>query len=182
MYWTPLSITALAISSPDGSLTLPSHRENKLAFLPFITLRKYCKACLTLTDPRDKEDKIRIDKWLWAARFFKTRTLAKTAIEGGKVQASGQRIKVSKEIVTGDILRIRQGWDEREIVVKAISDVRRSAPIAQALYEETAGSLERRARAAEARKAAGALARPSQKPGKHERKALERLRKQFDAP
>jgi ribosome-associated heat shock protein Hsp15 len=135
-----------------------------------------------LTDPRDKEDKIRIDKWLWAARFFKTRTLAKTAIEGGKVQASGQRIKVSKEIVTGDILRIRQGWDEREIVVKAISGVRRSAPIAQALYEETAGSLERRTRAAEARKAAGALARPSQKPGKHERKALERLRKQFDAP
>ncbi|MDA7595698.1 S4 domain-containing protein [Luminiphilus sp.] len=135
-----------------------------------------------MTDPRDKEDKIRIDKWLWAARFFKTRTLAKTAIEGGKVQASGQRIKVSKEIVTGDILRIRQGWDEREIVVKAISGVRRSAPIAQALYEETAGSLERRTRAAEARKAAGALARPSQKPGKHERKALERLRKQFDAP
>ena len=135
-----------------------------------------------MTDPRDKEDKIRIDKWLWAARFFKTRTLAKTAIEGGKVQASGQRIKVSKEIVTGDILRIRQGWDEREIVVKAISGVRRSAPIAQALYEETAGSLERRTRAAEARKAAGALARPSQKPGKHERKALERLRKQFDVP
>ena len=96
-------------------------------------MRKYCKACLTLTDPRDKEDKIRIDKWLWAARFFKTRTLAKTAIEGGKVQASGQRIKVSKEIVTGDILRIRLGWDEREIVVKAICGVRRSAPISQAL-------------------------------------------------
>ena len=135
-----------------------------------------------MTDYDDKEVKIRIDKWLWAARFFKTRTLAKTAIEGGKVQASGQRIKVSKEIVAGDVLRIRQGWDEREIVVKAISDVRRSAPIAQALYEETSGSLERRSRAAEARKAAGALTRPSQKPGKHERKALERLRKQFDAP
>ena len=136
-------------------------------------MRKYCKACLTLTEHDDKAVKVRIDKWLWAA---------KAAIEGGKVQASGQRIKVSKEIVTGDILRIRLGWDEREIVVKAISDVRRSAPIAQALYEETAGSLERRSRAAEARKAAGALARPSQKPGKHERKALERLRKQFDAP
>ena len=135
-----------------------------------------------MTDHDDKEVKIRIDKWLWAARFFKTRTLAKTAIEGGKVQASGQRIKVSKEIVAGDVLRIRQGWDEREIVVKAISDVRRSAPIAQALYEETSVSLERRSRAAEARKAAGALTRPSQKPGKHERKALERLRKQFDAP
>ena len=113
-----------------------------------------------MTEHDDKAVKVRIDKWLWAARFFKTRTLAKAAIEGGKVQASGQRIKVSKEIVTGDILRIRLGWDEREIVVKAISDVRRSAPIAQALYEETAGSLERRSRAAEARKAAGALARP----------------------
>ena len=87
-----------------------------------------------MTEHDDKTVKVRIDKWLWAARFFKTRTLAKAAIEGGKVQASGQRIKVSKEIVTGDLLRIRLGWDEREIVVKAISDVRRSAPIAQALY------------------------------------------------
>ncbi|MEK9656238.1 MAG: S4 domain-containing protein, partial [Halieaceae bacterium] len=121
-----------------------------------------------------------VDKWLWAARFFKTRTLAKTAIEGGKVQIDGQRVKVSREIAPGDTLRIRQGWDERDIVVTAVSDQRRAAPIAQTLYEETPQSVARRARAAEARKAAGALSEPTQKPGKHERKALERLRKQFD--
>ena len=133
-----------------------------------------------MTDGDQRGGKVRIDKWLWAARFFKTRTLAKTAIEGGKVQLEGQRVKVSREISPGDTLRIRQGWDEREIVVKATSEQRRSAPIAQTLYEETEESTLRRARAAEARKAAGSLARPSQKPGKHERKALERLRKQFD--
>ena len=133
-----------------------------------------------MTDSDQSGSKVRIDKWLWAARFFKTRTLAKTAIEGGKVQLEGQRVKVSREISPGDTLRIRQGWDEREIVVKGTSEQRRSAPIAQTLYEETEESTLRRARAAEARKAAGLLARPSQKPGKHERKALERLRKQFD--
>jgi len=121
-----------------------------------------------------------VDKWLWAARFFKTRTLAKTAIEGGKVQIDGQRVKVSREIAPGDVLRVRQGWDEREVVVAAVSDQRRAAPIAQTLYEETQESIERRSRAAEARKAAGAISTPTQKPGKHERKALERLRKQFD--
>ena len=127
-------------------------------------------------------EKIRIDKWLWAARFFKTRTLAKTAIESGKVQLAGQRVKVSREVAPGDILRIRQGWDEREVIVKGTSEQRRSAPIAQTLYEETSDSVARRERAAEARKAAGAMARPTQRPGKHERKALERLRKQFDTP
>lgn len=133
-----------------------------------------------MTDAEKKVGKVRVDKWLWAARFFKTRTLAKTAIEGGKVQIDGQRVKVSREIAPGDTLRIRQGWDERDIVVTAVSDQRRAAPIAQTLYEETPQSVARRARAAEARKAAGALSKPTQKPGKHERKALERLRKQFD--
>ncbi len=135
-----------------------------------------------MTDQGNTDNKARIDKWLWAARFFKTRSLAKNAIEGGKVQLAGQRVKVSREIVVGDVLHIRKGWDEYEIVVRAISVQRRAAPIAQTLYEETEASMSRRARAAEARKAAGALARPTQKPGKHERKALERLRKQFDAP
>jgi ribosome-associated heat shock protein Hsp15 len=135
-----------------------------------------------LTDQGNTDNKARIDKWLWAARFFKTRSLAKNAIEGGKVQLAGQRVKVSREIAVGDVLHIRKGWDEYDIVVRAISVQRRAAPIAQTLYEETEASMSRRARAAEARKAAGALARPTQKPGKHERKALERLRKQFDAP
>lgn len=135
-----------------------------------------------MSDIAHSSEKIRIDKWLWAARFFKTRTLAKTAIESGKVQLAGQRVKVSREVAPGDVLRIRQGWDEREVIVKGTSEQRRSAPIAQTLYEETSDSVARRARAAEARKAAGAMARPTQRPGKHERKALERLRKQFDTP
>jgi len=133
-----------------------------------------------LTDNEHGSSKVRIDKWLWAARFFKTRSLAKTAIEGGKVLLAGQKVKVSREVAPGDMLRIRQGWDEREVKVIATSEQRRAAPIAQTLYEEIEASIERRARAAEARKAAGTLARPSQRPGKHERKALERLRKQFD--
>jgi len=133
-----------------------------------------------LTDSQQGKSKVRIDKWLWAARFFKTRSLAKSAIEGGKVQLAGQKVKVSREVAPGDILRIRQGWDEREVTVIATSEQRRAAPIAQTLYQETEASVERRTRAAGARKAAGTLARPSQRPGKHERKALERLRKQFD--
>ena len=98
------------------------------------------------------------------------------------MQLEGQRVKVSREIAPGDVLRIRQGWDVREVIVKATSEQRRSAPIAQALYEETPESIARRERTAEARKAAGAMARPTQRPGKHERRALERLRKQFDTP
>ena len=133
-----------------------------------------------MTDSEHGNSRVRVDKWLWAARFFKTRSLAKTAIEGGKVLLAGQKVKVSREVAPGDMLRIRQGWDEREVKVIATSEQRRAAPIAQTLYEETEASIERRARAAEARKAAGTLARPSQRPGKHERKALERLRKQFD--
>ena len=133
-----------------------------------------------MTDSEHGNSKVRIDKWLWAARFFKTRSLAKAAIEGGKVQLAGQKVKVSREVAPGDIVRIRQGWDEREVTVIATCEQRRAGPIAQTLYEETEGSVDRRARAAEARKAAGTLARPSQRPGKHERKALERLRKQFD--
>ena len=126
-------------------------------------------------------DRIRVDKWLWAARFFKTRSIAKTAIEGGKVHLDGQRVKVSREISVGETLVIKQGWDEKEIVVRSLSAQRGPAPAARELYEETAASIEKREREAQARKAAGgAVARPTQNPGKHQRKELERLRKQFD--
>ena len=126
-------------------------------------------------------DRLRIDKWLWAARFFKTRSIAKTAIEGGKVHLDGQRVKVSREIAVGETLVIKQGWDEKEVVVLGLSTQRGPAPVARELYEETAASIEKRERESQARKAAGgAVARPTQKPGKHQRKALERLRKQFD--
>jgi ribosome-associated heat shock protein Hsp15 len=126
-------------------------------------------------------ERLRVDKWLWAARFYKTRSIAKAAIEGGKVHLDGQRVKVSREITTGERLTIKQGWEEKEVIVKSLSDQRGPAPVAQMLYEETPESAQRREREAQARKAAGgAMARPVQKPGKHERKALEKLRKQFD--
>jgi len=126
-------------------------------------------------------ERLRVDKWLWAARFYKTRSIAKAAIEGGKVHLDGQRVKVSREITIGERLAIKQGWEEKEVIVKSLSDQRGPAPIAQMLYEETPESAQRRKREAQARKAAGgAMARPVQKPGKHERKALEKLRKQFD--
>ena len=126
-------------------------------------------------------ERLRVDKWLWAARFYKTRSIAKAAIEGGKVHLDGQRVKVSREITIGERLAIMQGWAEKEVIVKSLSDQRGPAPVAQMLYEETPESAQRREREAQARKAAGgAMARPVQKPGKHERKALEKLRKQFD--
>jgi len=94
---------------------------------------------------------------------------------------NGQRVKVSREITVGETLVIKQGWDEKEIVVLGLSAQRGPATVARELYEETAASIEKREREAQARKAAGgAVARPTQKPGKHQRKALERLRKQFD--
>lgn len=132
------------------------------------------------SDTNLQPSKLRIDKWLWAARFFKTRSLAKSAIEGGKVQIDGQRVKVSKEISVGDRLQIRQGWEEREIDVVALSDQRRGAPVAHQLYRETEASLQRRARAAEARKAAGTMARPDHRPDKHERRQLSRLRRHLE--
>jgi ribosome-associated heat shock protein Hsp15 len=124
-----------------------------------------------------RAQKLRLDKWLWAARFFKTRSLAKAAIEGGKVHLGGQRVKVSREISVGDTLQIRQGWDEKVITVKALSDQRRGAPEAQALYEETAESLEKREAEAAARKAAGGMIdRPANRPTKKQRRQIHRFK------
>tara|TARA_B100001540_G_scaffold152307_2_gene134907 strand:+ start:1287 stop:1682 length:396 start_codon:yes stop_codon:yes gene_type:complete len=126
-------------------------------------------------------EKLRLDKWLWAARFFKTRSLAKAAIEGGKVHLGGQRVKVSREISVGDSLRIRQGWDEKTVVVRGLSDQRRGAPQAQQLYEETADSIARREAAEQARKAAGGMVeRPAQRPTKKQRRQIHRFREHLD--
>lgn len=121
--------------------------------------------------------KLRLDKWLWAARFFKTRSLAKAAIEGGKVHLDGQRVKVSREISVGDTLQIRQGWDEKVVEVKALSDQRRGAPEAQLLYRETPESIARRESAAAARTAAGGMIeRPARRPTKKERRQIHRFK------
>ena len=130
-----------------------------------------------MTDTGRSPGKLRLDKWLWAARFFKTRSLAKAAIEGGKVQLAGQRVKVSREISEGDILHIRQGWDERVVIVTGLSDQRRGAPEAQLLYEETAASVAKREAEAAARKAAGGMIdRPAHRPTKKQRRQIHRFK------
>ncbi|NQX90322.1 MAG: RNA-binding protein [Halioglobus sp.] len=126
----------------------------------------------------DNPAKMRLDKWLWAARFFRSRNLAKLAIEGGKVHLDGQRVKVSKEITVGATLRIRQGWSEKTVVIRQLSEQRRGAAQAQHLYAETGESQERRAAAAEARRAAGRLTgRPEQRPTKKQRRQIHAFKK-----
>jgi ribosome-associated heat shock protein Hsp15 len=122
-------------------------------------------------------DKQRLDKWLWAARFFKTRGLAKRAIDGGKVHCDGQRPKVAKEISVGAVLTIRQGFEEKTIEVLALSEQRRGAPEAASLYTETAASRQVRAERAAYRKAgAGGFLPGDHKPSKKERRQLNRFR------
>lgn len=123
-------------------------------------------------------ESIRIDRWLWAARFFKTRNLAKTAIDGGKVHMDGQRVKPSKEIVLGQKIVLKQGWDEKEVVVLGLSDKRGPAPVAQTLYEETEESLLKREKASMERKLAGAaVARPQTKPNSKQRRHIHRFKR-----
>ena len=98
------------------------------------------------------EDRVRLDKWLWAARFYKTRALATDEVGRGRVTVNGQAAKASREVRVGDRLALRQGPVERVVDVMALSNVRGPAPVAQALYGETAESIAARQRAAEARR------------------------------
>lgn len=126
---------------------------------------------MTATDT--SSDKVRLDKWLWAARFYKTRSVAKEAIDGGKVHLNGQRCKPGKEPRPGDTIRLRAGWDERTVIVRALSDKRQKAELAQQLYEETPESIQARADAAENRKALrGATPRPEHRPDKKQRREI----------
>ncbi|EIK54563.1 putative heat shock protein [Stutzerimonas stutzeri TS44] len=122
------------------------------------------------------DDKVRLDKWLWAARFFKTRALAKEAIEGGKVHCRGERCKPGKEPRVGDELVIRIGFDERTVIIRELSAVRRGAPQAQLLYAETADSLARREEAAAQRKAGALGVQTDGRPSKKQRRQIELLR------
>ena len=97
---------------------------------------------------------IRIDKWLWAARFFKSRSLAQEAVELGRVRLAGQRLKPSRDVKPGDRLTVERGEERFEIFVEKISAVRGPAPVAQTLYRETDESREKRERASEMRKIA----------------------------
>ncbi|NWA01205.1 RNA-binding S4 domain-containing protein [Pseudomonas gingeri] len=124
----------------------------------------------------EADDKVRLDKWLWAARFYKTRALAKEAIESGKVHCRGERCKPSREPHVGDELLIRAGFDERTVVVQALSVVRRGAPEAQALYTETEASVVRREAAAAQRKAGALGLTTDGKPSKKQRRDLFKFR------
>lgn len=120
---------------------------------------------------------IRVDKWLWAARFFKTRSLAQQAVEGGKVRIGGERIKPAKEVRIGDELAIQIGVYQWTVRILQLSDKRGSAPVAQTLYSEDAASRQQREEQAALRKIA---AEPAQdrhgRPTKRERRQLERWR------
>ena len=128
-------------------------------------------------EPKAKADlaRLRLDKWLWAARFYKTRSLAKQAIEGGKVQCDGTRAKPSKEIEVGVEVRLRQGLDERTVVVTALSEQRRGAPEAQLLYMETAESIKQRETLSEQRKSQPHLL-TNTKPNKKDRRLIHRFK------
>ncbi|MGM8225437.1 RNA-binding S4 domain-containing protein [Cellvibrio sp. ARAG 10.3] len=128
------------------------------------------------------EGKVRIDKWLWAARFFKTRSLAKQAIEGGKIHCDGHRVKASKEITTGLYLTIRQDLDEKTVLVTGLSEQRRGAPEAALLYQETEESrTQREERAAQRKAGMGSYIISDHRPNKKERRQIHRFeRKHLD--
>jgi len=120
-------------------------------------------------------DKVRIDKWLWAARFFKTRALAKNAIENGKVLIDQQKPKPSRMLEVGVNLKIRQGFDEKTVQVVALSDQRRGAPQAQLLYSETEDSIREREKMAAERKALSNSMPQHEKPNKKQRRQIHRF-------
>lgn len=116
---------------------------------------------------------MRIDKWLWAARFFKTRSLAAQAVDSGKVNLNGDRCKPAKEIRAGDELQVRAGEVEWQVIVRELSDKRGPASVAQRLYEETADSRARREERAAQRKLAKEPAREIKgRPTKRNRRVL----------
>ncbi|GAA4091922.1 ribosome-associated heat shock protein Hsp15 [Zhongshania borealis] len=126
----------------------------------------------------DTPSGIRLDKWLWAARFYKTRSLAKQAVEGGKVHYNGERCKVSKEVQIGASLSIRTGWDSKIVDVIALSNQRRGAPEAAMLYRETDESISAREQLAADRKVLGAAAGAlhPERPNKKQRRQIHRFK------
>ena len=124
---------------------------------------------------------IRIDKWLWAARFFKTRSLAREAISGGKVHLNGYRVKPGRALKPGDSLRVQRGEEEYTIVVVELSTRRGPAPVAQSLYEETEESRARREEREEQRKLERRQkATRVKRPDKRQRRRLVRFKQDYD--
>ncbi len=129
-----------------------------------------------------EEEKIRLDKWLWAARFYKTRALASQAVTGGKVHLNGQRIKPSRPVKINDCYQLQRGYERFEVIVRQLSGKRGSASIAQTLYVETEDSITKREIESEKRKLA-AMQRPhsDHRPNKQERRKIRRFTGKLDA-
>ena len=129
-------------------------------------------------------EKVRIDKWLWAARFFKTRSLAADAIGGGKVEVNGDRVKNAKLLQLGDEVRVRLGPFEHVVIVRGLSERRGPATVAATLYEETAASVAARAHHAEQLRMAPAAFVYEEKgrPTKRDRREIERFREERRKP
>ena len=132
----------------------------------------------TSTSPQNNST--RLDKWLWAARFFRTRAIAKQMIDGGKVFYNGQRTKSGKAVSIGDIIKIRQGFDEKEVTVIALADKRKDATFAQTLYQENQQSIDTREKNSLARKQ-GILLSPASdtKPDKKQRRKLREFKERI---
>lgn len=130
-----------------------------------------------MTDRKPSDTaRTRLDKWLWAARFFKHRTGATEAVDGGKVKLEGVAVKPAREVKAGDRLDLTIGEDTRTVIVRAIADKRGSAAVAQTLYEETAESIEARERARELRKFAAAPGADLHgRPTKRDRRRMDRF-------
>jgi len=124
-----------------------------------------------------KDKRTRIDKWLWAARFFKTRSVATQAVSGGLVHINGERCKPSREVGLGDELRITRGNDEFVVVVTGLRDRRGSATLARTLFEESEASIKAREAAREQRRliAASRGLDPVRRPGKRDRRLIRRF-------
>lgn len=124
----------------------------------------------------DEDDKVRLDKWLWAARFYKTRSLAKEMIDGGKVHYDGHRVKPGKEVRIGAEIELTQGFDKRTVMVTGLAHKRGSAAQAALLYEETADSIDARTKASVQRKLlADSTPHPSRRPTKKQRRQIIRF-------
>lgn len=126
-------------------------------------------------------ERVRLDRWLWAARFFKSRAMAKSAVEGGKVEIDGQRAKPAKEIAVGQRILVRRGEELFDVEVIALADKRGSASIAVTLYAETTASQEQRAADVARRKMERAgLKVPEKRPEKRARRALAKMKQAND--
>ncbi|MEZ8195406.1 ribosome-associated heat shock protein Hsp15 [Vibrio cortegadensis] len=121
---------------------------------------------------------VRLDKWLWAARFYKTRSVARNMVDGGKVHYNGQRSKPSKIVELGAVITLRQGNEEKTVTIEKVSDQRRGAPEAQTLYIETQESVAKREQHAQDRKLHAVSPSPERRPDKKQRRNIIKFKQQ----